>query len=67
MSQEAILTEIYRQRSIELFMSGSRLEDSRRFNRPGPGIPGAERTRNFYPYPLSERDNNPNTPGDPAA
>jgi hypothetical protein len=66
MTQEAILEEIYRQRSIELFMSGSRLADSRRFNRPGPGTPNAERNRNFYPYPFAERDNNPNTPADPA-
>ena len=30
------LLEIYRQRSIELFLSSQRLEDSRRFGRPGP-------------------------------
>jgi hypothetical protein len=65
-TQEAILEEIYRQRSIELFMSGSRFADTRRFNRPGPGTPNAERNRNFYPYPFAERDNNPNTPADPA-
>lgn len=58
---EAVLTEIYRQRCIELFMTGLRLDDARRFNRPA-----AERSRNFYPYPLSERDNNSNTPADPA-
>ncbi len=60
-TQQAILTEIYRQRSIELFLSGLRLEDSRRFARPA-----SERTRDFYPYPLSERNNNLNTPADPA-
>ena len=58
-TQADILTEIYRNRCIELFMSGLKLEDSRRFGRPAPGTPGAERTRNFYPYPLTERDNNP--------
>jgi len=58
---DAILTEIYRQRCIELFLTGLKLDDSRRFNRPNP----AERTRNFYPYPLTERDNNTNTPVDP--
>jgi len=58
---EAILTEIYRQRCIELFLTGLKLDDSRRFNRPNPG----ERTRNFYPYSLTERDNNTNTPADP--
>ena len=61
-TQEAVLLEIYRNRCIELYMSGLKLEDSRRFGRPGP--PGGERTRNFYPYPLRERDNNPNTPPD---
>jgi starch-binding outer membrane protein, SusD/RagB family len=59
---DAILTEIYKNRCIELFMSGLRLEDSRRFGRAVP----AERTRTFYPYPLTERQNNPNTPTDPA-
>ncbi len=62
-TQDAVLQEIYRNRCIEMYMSGLKLEDSRRFNRPGP--PGGERNRNFYPYPLRERDNNPNTPGDP--
>jgi hypothetical protein len=42
-------------------MSGLKLEDMRRFGRPE-----AERKRNFFPYPFSERDNNPNTPDDPA-
>jgi tetratricopeptide (TPR) repeat protein len=60
-TQAAILTEIYRQRSIELFMSGLRLEDMRRLGRPL-----SERRRNFFPYPFQERDNNPNTPPDPA-
>jgi hypothetical protein len=56
----AILDEIYRQRSIELFMSGLKLEDMRRFGRPT-----SERKRTFFPYPFRERDNNPNTPADP--
>lgn len=60
-TQPAVLEEIYRNRSIELFMSGMRLEDNRRFNRPP-----AERKRNFFPYPFRERDNNTNTPADPA-
>ena len=66
---QAILTEIYRNRLIELAFQGFRLEDSRRFNRPGPGTTpatNAERTRNFLPYPFTERDNNTNTPPDPA-
>jgi hypothetical protein len=59
-SYAALLDEIYRQRCIELFMSGQKLEDMRRFARPT-----SERKRNLMPYPLRERDNNPNTPADP--
>ncbi|PWJ56929.1 putative outer membrane starch-binding protein [Dyadobacter jejuensis] len=59
-TQEAILLEIYRQRCIELFLSGLRIEDSRRFGRPT-----SERSRDYYPYPLTERNNNFNTPADP--
>lgn len=59
-SYAALLDEIYKQRCIELFMSGQKLEDMRRFARPN-----AERKRNLMPYPLRERDNNPNTPADP--
>ncbi len=61
----AVLTEIYRNRVIELAFQGFRLEDNRRFGRPGPGQPGAERNRNFLPYPRVERENNPATPADP--
>jgi hypothetical protein len=60
LTQSQLFDEIYRNRSIELFMSGLRLEDMRRFNRPT-----SERGRNFLPYPLQERDNNTNTPADP--
>ena len=60
LSQTEILDQIYRNRSIELYMSGLKLEDMRRFNRPN-----SERTRNLLPYPFRERDNNPNTPADP--
>lgn len=59
-TQGAILDEIYKQRCIELYLTGMRLEDSRRFGRPT-----SERSRDFLPYPFSERDNNPNTPADP--
>lgn len=64
-TQAAVLTEIYRNRQIELAFQGFRLEDSRRFSRPGPDTTpqaSAERTRNFLPYPFNERDNNTNTP-----
>ena len=60
-----VLVEILRNRSIELAFQGFRLDDSRRFDRPGPGVAGAERNRNFYPYPRVERENNPSTPVDP--
>lgn len=60
-TQAAILDQIYRNRCIELYMSGLKLEDMRRFGRAA-----SERTRNFMPYPFRERDNNPNTPADPA-
>ena len=62
---EAILLDIYKNRLVELAFQGFRLEDSRRFNRPGPGAAGAERNRNFFPYPRTERDNNSSTPPDP--
>ena len=64
--QPSLLTEIYRNRCIELFMSGLKLEDTRRFGRAAAGTAGAERNRNWYPYPEAERFNNPNTPADPA-
>jgi starch-binding outer membrane protein, SusD/RagB family len=60
LTQDELLAEIYRNRSIELYLSGLKLEDMRRFNRPND-----ERKRNFFPYPFQERDNNPNTPDDP--
>ena len=56
-----LLDQIYRHRCIELYMSGLKLEDMRRFNRPT-----SERKRNLMPYPLRERDNNKNTPPDPS-
>jgi starch-binding outer membrane protein, SusD/RagB family len=59
-TKEAVLTEIYRQRCIELFNSGLRLEDSRRFGRPD-----SERGRDFLPYSQVERDGNTSTPTDP--
>lgn len=61
MTQAALLDEVYRNRSIELWHSGTKLEDMRRFGRPL-----TERKRNFYPYPINERNNNSNTPADPA-
>lgn len=69
MTQDAILTEIYAQRCVELFLTGMRMEDQRRFGRPTAPNPASfqsERNRNYYPYPSLERDNNPaNTPANP--
>ncbi|WP_316830246.1 RagB/SusD family nutrient uptake outer membrane protein [Pedobacter aquatilis] len=59
-TQQQLLDLIYKHRCIELYMSGLKLEDMRRFNQPT-----ADRKRNFFPYPFQERDNNPNTPADP--
>ncbi|WP_375434456.1 RagB/SusD family nutrient uptake outer membrane protein [uncultured Hymenobacter sp.] len=66
LTQDAVLLDIYRNRQVELAFQGFRLEDSRRFGRPGPGAAGSERNRNFYPYPRVEREDNPVTPEDPA-
>lgn len=61
-TSDAVLTEILRNRNIELAFQGFRLEDSRRFGRPGPGTTNAERNRNFLPYPRVETENNPSAP-----
>jgi len=66
-TQEEILNEIYKNRRIELYLSGLSLEDSRRFGRPGATEPNAERNRNYYPYTNAERDNNTNTPSNPSS
>jgi hypothetical protein len=67
-TEEALRTEILRQRRAELYLQGTGMADSRRLgpevsDRQNPGI--FERNRNFYPYPDQERRNNPNTPDDP--
>ncbi|PKG44035.1 RagB/SusD family nutrient uptake outer membrane protein [Psychroflexus sp. MES1-P1E] len=66
-TKEEILNEIYKNRRIELYLSGLSLEDSRRFGRPGATEPNAERNRNYYPYTNAERDNNTNTPSNPSS
>ncbi|MBI5474066.1 MAG: RagB/SusD family nutrient uptake outer membrane protein [Ignavibacteriae bacterium] len=66
-TQAAMLDEIYIQRYYELFITGLRLGDSRRFGKPGPEAAPAVRTRtlNWFPYPDAERLSNPNTPPSP--
>lgn len=67
-----LLTEIYKQRSAELYLSGLRWEDNRRFGRattPTNVTPvplSVERSRDYYPFPQQERQSNVNTPVDPA-
>ena len=65
-TKDALLLEVYRQRCAELYLTGQKVEDSRRFDRPAPPTITTERNRNFYPYPDQERITNPNTPADPA-
>jgi hypothetical protein len=64
LTSAAVLEEIYRNRCIELYMQGWKMEDLRRFGRSN--APNVEKNRNLYPFPFRERDNNPNTPQDPA-
>lgn len=66
LTTDALLLEVYKQRCVELYLSGQKWEDTRRFNRPVPPADMSERNRIFYPYPDQERLNNPNTPDDPA-
>ena len=68
-TQSDLLLEIYKNRCIELHMTGLKFEDVKRFNRPLATFPiliGAnfEFNRNYFPYPQSERFNNTNTPPD---
>ncbi|TXH57889.1 MAG: RagB/SusD family nutrient uptake outer membrane protein [Bacteroidia bacterium] len=60
-TQAQILEMIYQQRCIELYMSGMKIEDMRRFGRAD-----SEKKRNLLPFPFQERDNNKNTPADPS-
>ncbi|WP_420399711.1 RagB/SusD family nutrient uptake outer membrane protein [Flagellimonas sp.] len=69
-SQSEVMDEIYKNRAIELFLTGLRWGDHKRFY-PDFSVPQAanttnERNRNFYPYPTIERENNPNTPANPS-
>lgn len=60
-TEEELLLQIYKHRRIELFMAGLALEDQRRFARPV-----SERKRSYLPFPFVERNDNTNTPVDPA-
>ncbi len=65
-SKDSLLLEVYKQRCAEMYLSGLKWEDTRRFNHPAPPANNVERNRIFYPYPDQERINNTNTPPDPA-
>lgn len=66
-TEAALLNEILQQRQIELYLQGLRLEDRRRLGADAPDPDDIfARSRNFYPYPNQERQNNPNTPANPA-
>ena len=58
-TQQAVLDEIYRQRTYSLFSTGLHWRDQRRFGRI------AEAKVRYLPYPFAERATNPNTPADP--
>ena len=67
-STEDLKAEIFKQRCIELYMSGLKLEDSRRLKQPSPlnnQHGPLDRNRDFYPFPDAERTNNSNTPENP--
>jgi hypothetical protein len=71
MTQADVLVAIYRHRRVETFLGGTSLEDSRRFfptfTPPSEGdYDSYDRNRNYYPYPQTERDNNPNIPSNPS-
>lgn len=66
---DSILGEIFKQRFYELFLTGEHWEDLRRFK--NDGIPLVDELRNrelyheWYLYPDSEADENPNVPAQP--
>lgn len=59
-TQTEILDQIYKNRCLELYMSGLKLVDERRFQRATN-----ERLATYLPYPYVERNANTNTPTDP--
>ncbi len=59
-TQQAVLDEIYRQRTYSLFLSGLHWADQRRSGRL------SEAKVPYLPYPIGERATNPNTPENPA-
>ena len=58
-TQQAVLDEIYRQRTYSLFGMGLHWADQRRFGRI------AEAKVRYLPYPFAETSSNPNTPANP--
>ena len=70
--RRATLAQERPQRAPEagLFAIGRVRPAGRRLGQPEPPNPASfdsfNRNRNFYPYPQTERDNNPNTPANPS-
>ncbi|MGI8496938.1 MAG: RagB/SusD family nutrient uptake outer membrane protein [Gemmatimonadaceae bacterium] len=58
-TKQAVLDEIFRQRTYSLFISGLHLSDLRRF-----GLLALAKVA-YLPYPFAERATNPNTPANP--
>ena len=58
-NQQAVLDEIYRQRTYSLFGMGLHWADQRRFGRI------SEAKVRYLPYPFAESSSNPNTPTNP--
>ena len=58
-TQQAVLDEIYRQRTYSLFGMGLHWADQRRFGRI------SEAKVRYLPYPFAESSSNPNTPANP--
>ncbi len=58
-TKQAVLDEIFRQRTYSLFLTGLHLSDLRRF-----GLLAQAKVA-YLPYPFAERATNPNTPANP--
>lgn len=56
---DAVLEDVFRQRTYSLFLTGQHWADLRRFGKLD------QAKVEWLPYPFSERSNNPNTPANP--
>lgn len=71
-NQQAVLDQVFYNYAMELYLQGTRWLAHRRIyssylNGVTPPVNcSLKRTRNYYPYPYTEKSNNPNTPSDPS-